>query len=272
MHYDPIKSSIGNIVRAVPLLRIAFYKMLGLIFLREWHVKRVLRQQLGERTQPFDVYDAGSGFGQYSYYMATRFPKARINAIDVKSEQVADCNLFFQKRGLENCAFTVEDLTLIDHENRFDFILSVDVMEHIHDDVTVFRNFFRALKPGGTLFVNTPSNLGGSDAHDEHDESFIGEHARNGYGADEIRDKLASVGFRVDSIRYTYGPWGARYWRLALKIPMTLLNLSKAFFLLLPFYYVIVLPLVLPMMYLDYTADNSTGTGLNVVARKTRQV
>ncbi len=268
MQYDPIKRFFGDTVRRMPLLRVLFYRLLGVMFLREWHVKRELRRQLRNKNAPFDVYDAGSGFGQYTYYMAKRFPLARIYASDLKDEQIADCREFFRRAGLAQCSFGAEDLTQIAHESRFDFILSVDVMEHIPDDVGVFRNFFRALKAGGVLFVNTPSNLGGSDAHSEEDTGFIEEHARNGYGADEIRDKLTSVGFRVETVRYTYGPWGERYWRIALKYPMLLLNVSKAFLVLLPFYYLIAFPLALPMMVLDYRAENRQGTGLNVVARK----
>jgi cyclopropane fatty-acyl-phospholipid synthase-like methyltransferase len=268
MHYDPIKKVFGNFIRKNPWIRILFYKLLGVMFLREWHVKRELRRQLSDRNKPFTVYDAGSGFGQYSYYIAKQFSLASIYGIDLKEEQVADCNQFFHAVGLTQCSFAVEDLTQIQHSNTFDFILSVDVMEHIHDDTSVFSNFFCALKSKGTLFINTPSNLGGSDAHSDEEESFIGEHARNGYGVDEIREKLESAGFSVESIRYTYGVWGSRYWKLGIKYPMQMLNISKMFFLLLPFYYLVVFPIVLPMMLFDYTSDNKAGTGLNVLAKK----
>ena len=201
------------------------------------------------------IYDAGSGFGQYSYYIAKHFPLATIFGIDLKEEQVSDCNNFFHFIGLNQCSFAVEDLTQIQHSDKFDFILSVDVMEHIPDDIGVFHNFFRALKSGGTLLINTPSNLGGSDAHSDKEESFIGEHARNGYGAEEIRKKLESAGFNVESIRYTYGTWGNRYWKLGIKYPMQMLNVSKIFFVILPFYYLFALPLILPMMWLDYNTD-----------------
>jgi len=268
MHYDPIKKVFGDAVRKNPQFRILFYKLLGIMFLREWHVKRELRKQLGSRNKPFAVYDAGSGFGQYSYYIAKHYPFASIYGIDLKDEQVSDCNNFFRSVGLAHCSFAVEDLTQIQHSDKFDFILSVDVMEHIPDDIGVFRNFFRALKSGGTLLINTPSNLGGSDAHSDEEESFIGEHARNGYGREEIRKKLESAGFKVESIRYTYGPWGDRYWKLGIKYPMQMLNVSKVFFVVLPFYYLFTLPFILPMMWLDYTAENKTGTGLNVLAKK----
>jgi SAM-dependent methyltransferase len=268
MKYDPIKNVFGDIVRKRPVLRVFFYKLLGILFLREWHVKRELRRLLSDRGNKIQVYDAGSGFGQYSYYMAKHFSGARIYAVDVKEEQIKDCTLFFKVVGLNHCSFAIEDLTQIEHANRFDFILSVDVMEHIPDDVGVFRNFHRALKNSGVLFINTPSNLGGSDAHAPEDKSFIEEHARNGYGADEIRMKLESVGFDVEKVKYTYGSWGTIAWRLGIKYPMLMLNASKAFFVVLPFYYLFTFPFTLIFMYLDYTANNKAGTGLNVVARK----
>lgn len=268
MQYDPIKKVLGDIIRKHPHIRVIFYKVLGVMFLREWHVKRALRRLLQNRDSSFSVYDAGSGFGQYSYFIAKKFPCATIYGIDLKNEQVDDCNQFFRGIGLTQCTFCVEDLTQISHQEKFDFILSVDVMEHIPDDVRVFHNFFRALKPHGTLFINTPSNLGGSDAHSEDDGSFIEEHARNGYGMEEIQKKLVLAGFSIESIRYTYGPWGDRYWKLGIKYPMQLLHTSKILFLILPFYYLLTLPIILPMMWLDYTGQYSTGTGLNVVAKK----
>ena len=268
MHYDPIKNVIGDVARKSSLVRRMFYTILGLMFLREWYVKRALRELLGKRREAFTMFDAGSGFGQYSYYCARHFPSASIYAVDVKSEQIEDCRRFFDSMKLANVSFAVEDLTIPVHADRFDFILSVDVMEHIHEDVQVFKNFYNALKPGGKVLINTPSNLGGSDADDETDESFIGEHARNGYSVDDITSKLKSAGLQLEKVTYTYGPIGSAAWRLGIKYPMLLLNRSKLFFLLLPFYYLITVWLTLLLMYADYRSNNSHGTGLLVVAVK----
>jgi hypothetical protein len=57
-------------------------------------------------------------------------------------------------------------------------------------------------------------------------------------------------------------------WRVAIKVPMKILNASKLFFVLLPFYYIVALPVALPLMFLDYISDNKTGAGLIVIARK----
>lgn len=268
MHYDPIKKIFGDVARGNTIFRRVFYVLLDLMFLRAWYVKRALRTLLDPKKTAFTLFDAGSGFGQYSYFLARRYPAATIHAVDVKDEQIADCSDFFTRCALNNISFGVEDLTQPVHTEEFDMILSVDVMEHIEDDVQVFRNFHRALKPHGIVLINTPSNLGGSDAHEDDDESFIGEHARNGYGADEITEKLKQANLRVTNISYTYGPIGMAAWRLGIKYPMQLLNVSKAFFVLLPFYYAATLWLTLILMYADYTGTNQEGAGLLVTAEK----
>jgi len=268
LKYDPVKKIIGGFVGDSVVRRKLFYKLLGLMFLREWHVKRELRRILGRSEKPIRVFDAGSGFGQYTYYCATRFPDSSIYAVDVKSEQIEHCRRFFTSASITNVQFAVEDLAAMQHQDAFDLALSVDVMEHIADDVSVFGNLYRSLKPGGILLVNTPSTLGGSDAHSPEDTSFIEEHARTGYGVEEIRSKLRSVGFTVERIAFTYGPYGSLAWRLGIKYPMVMVNASRLFFLLLPFYYVLTFPFTLVLMYLDYALPNRTGTGLLVVAKR----
>ncbi|MCX7984579.1 MAG: class I SAM-dependent methyltransferase [Bacteroidetes bacterium] len=268
MQYDPIKNSFGSIIRGHSLFRKVFYKILGIFFLREWYVKRELRRILKHHHEPFVVYDAGCGFGQYSYYIAKKFPNISIVAVDLKEEYIRDCTEFFHSERLMNCQFGVEDLTSIAYVDTFDCIISIDVMEHIHDDQKVFHNFFRALKKGGILLITTPSLQGGSDVHTKGEESFIGEHARTGYGNDEMREKLRNAGFSDVSIQYTYGVWGMRAWRCGIKIPLMLVNKSKVFFAILPFYYCFIFPFFFVSMLIDYNMTKHSGAGLLVLAKK----
>ena len=206
MKYDPIKKVFGNAVSDNSFLRKVFYWLLDLMFLRSWHVRKKVRELYPKNTK-MDIFDAGMGFGQYTYFMAKRFPDSSILAVDVKNEQVEDCRKFFSKCGYNNVKFEIADLTKIDYKDKFDFILCVDVMEHIVEDELVFNNFYSALKKGGKLLVNTPSNLGGSDAHDDDDESFIEEHARIGYSKEDITGKMNRAGLEVesfDSVSYTH--------------------------------------------------------------------
>jgi 2-polyprenyl-3-methyl-5-hydroxy-6-metoxy-1,4-benzoquinol methylase len=82
-----------------------------------------------------------------------------IFSIDVKEDWINDCRNFFTQKEIANVSFAIEDLTNINHQNKFDLIVCVDVMEHIHDDVTVFRNFYDSLKSGGYLLINSPYNI-----------------------------------------------------------------------------------------------------------------
>lgn len=268
MQYDPIKDRLGKIVKKSPLLRKLFYIILDLMFLREWYVKRKIKELYG-KNPPSGILDAGCGFGQYSYFMAKKFPAAKILAVDVKTDYLEDCKYFFGKTGLLNTEFQFADLTKIQYDNEFDFVLSVDVMEHIEDDLGVFKRFHKALKPGGRVMINTPSNLGGSDAHSDDDESFIGEHVRLGYSKEDITSKLVQAGFGVESFCYTYSKWGKRYWKLSLKYPMRMLSKSQLFFIILPFYYMFVFWWSLLFMWLDVNDKNKTeGTGVLVVGIK----
>lgn len=268
MKYDPVKNVFAKAVARNTFLRKIFYWLLDLMFLRSWHVRKMIKEIFPDTNKKIDIYDAGMGFGQYSYFLAKRYENATILGVDVKEDQVEDCNYFFSKAGYTKAKFEIADLTKINIEQKYDFILSVDVMEHIEEDELVFRNFERALKPGGKLLINTPSNLGGSDAHDESDESFIEEHARLGYSREDITDKLKRAGLTVTQFKYAYGKYGTISWRWGIKYPILMAGASKIFILILPFYYLFTLWFVLILMWVDVHTDNPEGTGVTLVAEK----
>jgi SAM-dependent methyltransferase len=141
-------------------------------------------------------------------------------------------------------------------------------MEHIREDELVFRNFCRALKPDGSLLISTPSDRGGSDVHDAKEHSFIDEHVRNGYSISEISQKLEYAGFENKKASYTYGKPGNISWHLSMKYPVQMINHSKFFYLLLPFYYMIFFPVALFLNFLDVSLTHKSGTGLLVLANK----
>jgi hypothetical protein len=118
------------------------------------------------------------------------------------------------------------------------------------------------------LLISTPSDQGGSDVHHEDEHSFIDEHVRDGYSILDITTKLQTAGFRNIDVRYTYGKPGKLSWKLSMKYPITWLNASKAFFILLPLYYTLTMPLVLLLNWLDLHGRHTTGTGLLVKAKK----
>jgi SAM-dependent methyltransferase len=269
MQYDPIKRSLGRIFNQTPFLRKLFYRLLDLLLLRSWHIRRELRELDKEGFDPAHIADAGSGFGQYVYYLSGKYPAARITGLDIKQEQVDDCRQFFASIGRDQKVdFQYADLTRLENREEWDLVLSVDVMEHIEDDRTVFQRIYKGLKPGGVLLISTPSDQGGSDVHHEHDESFIDEHVRDGYGVEEMDEKLREAGFGDIRIKYSYGVPGKISWKLSMKYPIMLANVSKVFLLLLPFYYLITYPLCYLLNHADTSRVHPSGTGLIVKCRK----
>jgi SAM-dependent methyltransferase len=243
--------------------------LLDLLLLRAWHVKRALGKISKQLPVDATVLDAGSGFGQYTWRLARMNSEWKIKAVDIDPDHTEDCRKFFDVAGLsERVSFETIDLTRLNDKKAYDLIISVDVMEHIEDDLIVFRNFNNALKEDGILIISTPSDQGGSDVHGDDDESFIDEHVRDGYGINDITEKLKEAGFRQVDVKYTYGKPGSVSWRLSMKYPIRMLNISYLFFIILPFYYLIFFPVSLILNFFDLYMIHPKGTGLLVTARK----
>jgi SAM-dependent methyltransferase len=269
MQYDPIKKTVGRFFSGPLFMRKIFYFFLDILLLRSWHVRKALRGIVRKYPGEASVLDAGAGFGQYTWRMSRMNRQWKIKAVDIDREHIKDNNQFFSRAGLSG-RVTCEtmDLTRLNETGSCDFILSVDVMEHIEEDELVFRNFFRALKPGGSLLISTPSDKGGSDVHGKEEKSFIDEHVRDGYGIGEISLKLGRAGFDNIKASYTYGKPGSLSWRLSMKYPVRMLNISKLFFIILPVYYLIFLPFALILNIFDVFMIHKSGTGLLVSASK----
>jgi len=269
MQYELIKRSVGRFFTGPLIMRKILYSLLDLLLLRAWHVKKELRKIARLLPDDATILDAGSGFGQYTWRMSRMNSLWKIKAIDINSEHVEDCTRFFEKSGLsDRVSFRTGDLTTPGDYNTYNLILSVDVMEHIEEDLKVFINFYNSLKDNGIILISTPSDKGGSDVHNHGEGSFIDEHVRDGYSIKDITEKMSLAGFRNIQASYTYGKPGNISWRFSMKYPVRMLNLSYIFFLILPFYYLIFFPFSVLLNFVDLNLTHKTGTGLLVTARK----
>lgn len=270
MQYEPVKRSAGRIFSGSPFLRKIFYFLLDLLLLRTWHIKKAFRIIRREIPDDAEILDAGSGFGQYTWRMCRMNKNWKITGVDIDKSLVEDCSKFFATTGLsDNVKFIAADLTTFQNPGRYSFILSVDVMEHITDDESVFRNFYSSLTNNGILLISTPSDKGGSGVRSNDDESFIDEHVRTGYSIPDLTRKLSDAGFRNATVKYIYGKPGNISWHLSMKYPVMILNKSSLFALILPFYYLVVFPVAVILNFFDLRLNHKAGTGLIVTAKKT---
>lgn len=99
------------------------------------------------------------------------------------------------------------DITDIPHDDStFDIIYCSHVLEHVPDDRKAMGEFFRVLKPDGWALIavpikNTPETFEDLSVTDPKErEKLFGQHDHvRQYGLD-IAERLASVGFKVESL------------------------------------------------------------------------
>ncbi len=232
--------------------------LLDMLLLRQWYVKREIKKFF-PKDKPILFYDAGAGFGQYSYFVLKYFKKAKVHAVDLKTDYMDSFAQYAAKHSRQGFTVQQADLTAYIPKEKFNLILAIDILEHIENDEQVLRNFRQVLEKGGKLIISSPSTF-------DESAKFTAEHVRPGYDKDEIISKLENAGFKIVSFEYSYGKWGHFAWLLSMKYPMSMLGISKLFFLLLPFYYLLFYPFSALFMLFDLNMKNKTGTGVIVVA------
>jgi SAM-dependent methyltransferase len=147
------------------------------------HVERELAAALGERAAA--VLDAGCGTGGLIRRLAPRHEAWQWTGVDVSS---LACGLARERTGaVEIREASVTALPW--GEATFDAVVSADVLYHVDDDAAALREFFRVLRPGGTLVVNVPAYRWLWSYHDE------AVHARRRYARGEVLEKLRAAGF-----------------------------------------------------------------------------
>ncbi len=257
MHYDKIKDKFARLIDLIPAFRKLFYCALDLLLLRQWYVKKAIKKHF-PRDREIRFYDAGAGFGQYSYFVMKYFRNAKVHATDLKTDYMDSFARYAKLVGWQD--FTAQQANLVDYipKDKFDLIIAIDILEHIEEDEKVLQNFRQVLHSGGKLIISSPSTF-------DESAKFVAEHVRPGYDKDEIISKLQNAGFKIISFDYSYGKFGHLAWLLTMKFPMSLLGISKIFFLLLPVYYLLFYPISALFMWLDLVMKNKEGTGIVVV-------
>ncbi len=117
----------------------------------EWGLKVLNRLDLrGDET----VLDAGCGTGRLTAELLRRLPRGRVVALDVSRNMLRTAEEYLKPEFGERVTFLTADVgNLIAEEptlaNTFDGIFSTATFHWVLDHDQLFRNLFRALRPGG---------------------------------------------------------------------------------------------------------------------------
>jgi ubiquinone/menaquinone biosynthesis C-methylase UbiE len=180
-----------------------------------------------KRLQFQKVLDAGCGKGDFTFYLAEKFPNVPIAAWDLSDptmhdlgENISICKEIQKKEKINNINFYEKDLKELSETEKYDFIFCIHVLEHIPDNKIVLNNFFRALKEGGYLHLQMPSKNGMvplfpkkyfRSYYEWEEIEHVGEH----YYLEELVEILQETGFTVESSRTDGGFLQSVAWQVS---------------------------------------------------------
>lgn len=152
-------------------------------------ILKVLDAELGPQQpgQPRRVLDIGSGAGNMAHHLAHY---GQVIGVDFHPKPLPVA----AARGLTVCQGGGDDLPFPDQS--FDLVALLDTVEHIADELDVFEECRRVLKPGGKLIVTAPAFMWLWSYNDE-----INAHQRR-YTVPELQQKLELNGLPVTRVSY----------------------------------------------------------------------
>jgi ubiquinone/menaquinone biosynthesis C-methylase UbiE len=131
----------------------------------------------------FHVLEIGFGEGYGTNLLAHHIDS--ITALDVNKEAVEYAN---NKYGDENCSFVHYDgNTLPFSDDKFDAVISFQVIEHIEDDHNFISEIHRVLKKGSSTILTTPNR----ETRLEPDEEPWNEFHIREYSSGQLNDLLS---------------------------------------------------------------------------------
>jgi SAM-dependent methyltransferase len=150
------------------------------------------------------VLEIGFGSGLYALYMA-RVSGCRITGLEINANGVATADELARQNGLgAQATFQKHDVSerLPFDRDSFDAAFSNDVFCHVPDRLSLLRELYRVLRPGGRLLFSDALVIGGLVTNEELAvRSSIGLYIFTAPGVNE--KLLEEAGFQVEISRDT---------------------------------------------------------------------
>lgn len=105
-------------------------------------------------TDGMRVLDLGCGWGSLSLWIARRFPGCSVTAVSNSNAQRLDIEARCADEGITNVEVVTADINDFAPTDRFDRIVSVEMMEHVRNHALLLERISNWLEPDGRLFVH----------------------------------------------------------------------------------------------------------------------
>jgi len=102
--------------RAIPTAHISAY-------IRFLYLQKALK-----KVKFRNILDAGCGPGLFSFYIAKKYPEARVTGYDISPLDIETCNKKKNSDYINNVSFYCVDIRTPFHDKNFDFIFSIEIL------------------------------------------------------------------------------------------------------------------------------------------------
>ena len=127
------------------------------------------------------VLDLGCGWGSFSLWAAKHYPNAQIIGVSNSHGQRQYIEAEAARRGLSNLEIRTCDINDFAPAERFDRVVSIEMMEHVRNHPELFARIRGWLEPGGKLFTHVFCHRELTYAYeDEGDSDWMARHFFSG--------------------------------------------------------------------------------------------
>ncbi|GAB3375421.1 class I SAM-dependent methyltransferase [Spongiibacter taiwanensis] len=119
--------------------------------------EEAMLQLYAQRAQLADgqrILDMGCGWGSFTLWAAEHYPNSSITAVSNSHGQREFIEQRARERGLSNISVITCDIAKLELEQRFDRIVTVEMMEHVRNYRDLLENCASWLAPEGLMFVH----------------------------------------------------------------------------------------------------------------------
>ncbi|MEX0746871.1 MAG: class I SAM-dependent methyltransferase [Rhodothermales bacterium] len=248
----------------------AFHAAVHAFTLRNWYIRRRLREIVDSLPRGATVVDVGCGTGDHVFYALRCRADLKVLGIDRSDASIDLCRAYAKAIGAP-AEFIHGDADDGLELPPADLLLCITALQYVADDIGALAEFRGILRAGGRLLVYVPvrnrrlSSLYRRLVEESPRHYDTVQSRRRIYEVEEVEAKLEAGGFFIERSEQAYGIFGKIYFEM---IELLLHGLVRSPWgvLLLPIA-IVVSPALVFLMLLDFVFPVGEGNGLLLVAR-----
>ncbi len=113
-----------------------------------------LTAQHAQLINGLNILELGCGWGSLTLWMAKQYPKSKVTAVSNSSSQRLYILEQAKKRKLKNISVLTEDMNTFNPKDKYDRVVSVEMIEHMRNHKKLFQKIASWLTPDGLFFMH----------------------------------------------------------------------------------------------------------------------